>query len=132
MTETILQSIDEFDVTGSCNGTKQDDDHTTTGAGNGHDERQTDSTHVINVDASLASDCPEKEKELPAEKWKRRRIVSLYLVTISILFADMNLMAPNLSTSEHFILNDFPFRSNLCFSIIYMLDAAYFFLNSIT
>jgi hypothetical protein len=31
------------------------------------------------------------------ERWERRRIVALYLVTITILFADMNLLAPNLS-----------------------------------
>ena len=31
------------------------------------------------------------------EQWERRKIVTLYLVTITVLFADMNLLAPNLS-----------------------------------
>ena len=31
------------------------------------------------------------------ERWRRRRIVSLYILTITILYADLNLVAPNLS-----------------------------------
>jgi len=33
----------------------------------------------------------------PSERWHRRRILFLYLVTTTLLYADLNLMAPNLS-----------------------------------
>ncbi|KAL7524450.1 hypothetical protein ACHAXR_000578 [Thalassiosira sp. AJA248-18] len=38
------------------------------------------------------------ESEPLAERLRRIWIVALYLITISVLFADMNLLAPNLST----------------------------------
>ena len=31
------------------------------------------------------------------DRWRQIRVVTLYLITITILFADMNLLAPNLS-----------------------------------
>jgi Major Facilitator Superfamily len=33
----------------------------------------------------------------PREKWQRRRAVAIYMVTLAFLYADMNLLAPNLS-----------------------------------
>lgn len=45
--------------------------------------------------------------ETRAERWRRIRIVTLYLVTITILFADMNLLAPNLSViADEFGMTD--------------------------
>jgi hypothetical protein len=45
------------------------------------------------ADATTAAGAIESRQE----RWERRKIVALYLATITILFADMNLLAPNLS-----------------------------------
>jgi hypothetical protein len=47
------------------------------------------------LDITTANPYPEETR---AQKWERIRRVSLYLLTITILFSDMNLMAPNLTT----------------------------------
>ena len=42
-----------------------------------------------------------------AELWKRIGIVSLYMITITILYADMNILAPNLSIiADEFGMDD--------------------------
>jgi len=47
------------------------------------------------------------EAESQAQTWRRRRTVTLYLITITILFADMNLLAPNLSViADEFGMDD--------------------------
>ena len=48
----------------------------------------------IIIHAASATDA---ESESRTERWKRRKIVALYLLTVTILFADLNLLAPNLS-----------------------------------
>lgn len=113
MTESIsiICSIDEYDVTGSCYEETQAAqeqaistvplESSTIGACGGiPEEKQTNSTHAINPETIVSEQGPKEAKESSYEKWKRRRIISLYLLTISILFADMNLLGPNLSTSE--------------------------------
>ena len=50
---------------------------------------------------------PDDVTEPPAEIWRRCNIVTLYLITVTILFADMNLLAPNLSTiADEFGMDD--------------------------
>lgn len=57
------------------------------------------STHLDDI--VINTECNDND-ELVAdtdedERWRRRRIVSLYIITITILYADLNLVAPNLS-----------------------------------
>lgn len=47
------------------------------------------------LDITTTNPYPEETR---AQKWERIRRVSMYLLTITILFSDMNLMAPNLTT----------------------------------
>lgn len=64
------------------------------------------STHVDEI-ISTSTPADDIIAESPEEKWRRRKIVALYLITITILFADMNLLAPNLSTiADEFGMDD--------------------------
>lgn len=59
----------------------------------GDDTAETSSTNPEeNENHGLVDD-----EETPSERWRRRKLVSIYLITTILLFADMNLLAPNLT-----------------------------------
>ena len=56
---------------------------------------------VVNTVASSS------HSESRKETWRRIGIVALYFVTVAVLFADMNILAPNLSTiADEFGMDD--------------------------
>ena len=58
-------------------------------------------------DVTAEQTTPRPEPEPSSEKWRRRRILSVYLLTSTILYADLALMAPNLSAiAEEFGFDD--------------------------
>lgn len=58
-------------------------------------------------DVTVEHTTPRPEPEPSSEKWRRRRILSVYLLTSTILYADLALMAPNLSAiAEEFGFDD--------------------------
>ncbi len=67
---------------------------------------QNKTSHVDDV-ISTSAGGDTAEDESSSEKWKRRKIVTLYFITISILYADMSLLAPNLSIiADEFGMDD--------------------------
>ena len=65
------------------------------------------STHLDEIISTNPPAADDITTESPEEKWRRRKIVALYLITITILFADMNLLAPNLTTiADEFGMDD--------------------------
>ena len=129
MTNMILQSLEESDVPeeASLDGEIQiPDDRSACSTDSTHDGStaashenvspnrifQQASINIISthVDEIISTSTPAEDDiitESPEEKWRRRKIVALYLITITILFADMNLLAPNLSTiAEEFDMDD--------------------------
>ncbi|KAL7548454.1 hypothetical protein ACHAWF_011741 [Thalassiosira exigua] len=70
-------------------------------------KQQPDIDDSIEVCAVISTTVRDDVCETYAEKWNRWKIVTLYLVTITILFADMNLLAPNLSIiADEFGMDD--------------------------
>lgn len=58
-------------------------------------------------DVTAEQSIPRPEPEPSSEKWRRRRILSVYLLTSTFLYADLALMVPNLSAiAEEFGFDD--------------------------
>jgi len=64
-------------------------------------------TSVVGREGASTSNTPRHERLESIGCWERRKVITLYLITITILFADMNLLAPNLSiVAEEFGMDD--------------------------
>jgi len=61
----------------------------------------------VGREGASTSNTPRHERLESIGCWERRKVITLYLITITILFADMNLLAPNLSiVAEEFGMDD--------------------------
>ncbi|EED94687.1 hypothetical protein THAPSDRAFT_261312 [Thalassiosira pseudonana CCMP1335] len=113
--KVIIHSIEEFDCVGdipvnvSSQSSQLSIGSQPTHHSTEYDASSTEAT-LPPVAISTATNKPSERGESSAQKWRRRRVVLLYLITITILFSDMNLMAPNLST----IADEFGFDEDEC------------------
>ena len=71
-----------------------EDDFNTIVSGNNLTQREDDVDSGTSQGNTMNAD-----QEIPSQKWNwpRIRLLSLYFLTTTILFSDVNLMAPNLS-----------------------------------
>lgn len=101
--KVIIHSIEEFDCVGdipvnvSSQSSQLSIGSQTTHHSTEYDASSNEAT-LPPVAISTTTNKPSERGESSAQKWRRRRVILLYLITITILFSDMNLMAPNLST----------------------------------
>ena len=72
-----------------------------------HIRKKTTDDRLNDIDTTQINDRYGKRCTCSAELWKRIGIVSLYMITITILYADMNILAPNLSIiADEFGMDD--------------------------